>query len=41
LSRRQGYLKAEMVERDSARETAEFVEAIVRALRAARRRTSC
>ena len=30
----QGYLKAEMVERDSALETAEFVEAIVVALHA-------
>lgn len=29
-----GYLKAEMVERDTAEETAEFVEAIVEALRA-------
>src|SRR4030095_6449988 len=29
----QGYLKAEMVERDTALETAEFVEAIVAALR--------
>lgn len=29
-----GYLKAEMVERDTAEETAEFVEAIVAALRA-------
>lgn len=29
-----GYLKAEMVERDSAEETAAFVEAIVEALRA-------
>ena len=29
-----GYLKAEMVERDTAGETAEFVEAIVEALRA-------
>ena len=29
-----GYLKAEMVERDTAEETAEFVEAIVQALRA-------
>jgi hypothetical protein len=31
-----GYLKAEMVERDTAEETAAFVEAIVEALRAAR-----
>ena len=30
----QGYLKAEMVERDTAAETAEFVEAIVAALQA-------
>ena len=29
-----GYLKAEMVERDTAEETAQFVEAIVEALRA-------
>ncbi len=29
-----GYLKAEMVERDTTEETAEFVEAIVEALRA-------
>ena len=31
-----GYLKAEMVERDTAEETAAFVEAIVEALRAGR-----
>ena len=30
----EGYLKAEMIERDTAEETAEFVEAIVAALRA-------
>ena len=30
----EGYLKAEMTERDTAEETAEFVEAIVAALRA-------
>jgi hypothetical protein len=33
-----GYLKAEMVERDTAAETAEFVQAIVGALRAQRGR---
>ncbi len=33
IEEKAGYLKAEMVERDSALETAEFVEAIVEALR--------
>ena len=34
IEKQDGYLKAEMVERDTAEETAEFVEAIVEALRA-------
>jgi hypothetical protein len=34
IEQRPGYLKAEMVERDTAEETAAFVEAIVEALRA-------
>jgi hypothetical protein len=34
IERQPGYLKAEMVERDTAEETAAFVEAIVEALRA-------
>ena len=34
IERQPGYLKAEMSERDSAAETAEFVESIVEALRA-------
>lgn len=34
IEKRDGHLKAEMVERDTAEETAEFVEAIVQALRA-------
>ena len=33
IEQQQGYLKAEMTERDTAAETAEFVEAIVVALR--------
>ena len=36
IEQQAGYLKAEMVERDTAEETAAFVEAIVEALRAAR-----
>ena len=35
IEQQPGYLKAEMVERDTAEETAAFVEAIVEALRAA------
>ena len=34
IEKQDGHLKAEMVERDTAEETAEFVEAIVQALRA-------
>jgi hypothetical protein len=34
IEKEHGHLKAEMVERDTAAETAEFVEAIVEALRA-------
>ena len=34
IEKQDGHLKAEMVERDTAEETAEFVEAIVEALRA-------
>ena len=34
IERQDGHLKAEMVERDTVEETAEFVEAIVQALRA-------
>ena len=34
IEKQAGHLKAEMVERDTAEETAEFVEAIVQALRA-------
>jgi hypothetical protein len=36
IEQQPGYLKAEMVERDTAEETAAFVEAIVEALRAGR-----
>jgi hypothetical protein len=36
IEQQAGYLKAEMVERDTAEETAAFVEAIVEALRAGR-----
>jgi hypothetical protein len=36
IEQQPGYLKAEMVERDTAEETATFVEAIVEALRAGR-----